>query len=148
MTNTKEDDDMAKDIAEFEAGVAVRMAAFEEDVVIAGDGDHDWAVISLSGKYRFSDDDDETPCIIYSDLNSREAAEVARRRLLRDYADPQLISYPPSSRQFNAAGRVLQTLRSEGVAHDNIIALAAIIANAAGDPSQGRNPSMDEEIPF
>ena len=60
---------------------AARIAAWEEDVVIAGDGNCHWAVISKgrsSWNRKSPDFDNEYPCVIHARFESREAAEVAR----------------------------------------------------------------------
>jgi len=136
MTNT-----ITPTIADHDAGIATRVAAFEKDVVIGGDGVRAWAVISLDGSHRFHD---PAPCVIYSALDTREAAEVARWSALLDLADPGRngqVELPLS--YFNSAGRVLRTLRCEGVTADDMIALAARLVDAAACETPRRKPGDD-----
>jgi len=127
-----------------------RNAYLEKDIVIAGEGSSAWSVISMDGGFRFHDD---TPCVIYGGLKTTEAAEVARWKALAGLKDlTQRSPYGPHeapSRYFEAAGRVLQTLREEGVTHDDLIALTVRIAHAAANERSGSDDPFDEEeIPF
>ena len=143
-------DTIEKIAADHTAEERAHNAAMEKDVVIAGDGNCNWAVISLDGSHRFHD---PAPCVIYSALDTREAAEVARWDALLGLTDPTHNSpYGPSEvplSYFNAAGRVLRTLRDEGVASDDMIALTVRIAHAAANERSGSDDPFDEEdIPF
>ena len=89
--------------------------AWQDDVQIVGHGPSGWAVISKAGAFRFHD---ECPCIIYSGLSTREAAEVARWDALIGLTDQTHNSpYGPSKvplSYFNAVGRVLAKLAASG----------------------------------
>ena len=130
---------------------AARIAAWEEDVIIAGDGNCHWAVISMDGGHRFHD---RQPCVIHAGLESREAAEVARWDALLGLTDQTHRSpYGPSEMPlsyYNAVGRVVAKLREEGVQSDYLIALAVSIAEAASERCSVRIPANthDSEIWF
>ncbi len=126
--------------------VRAREDALEDDVQIVGHGPTGWAVMSKSGDFRFHD---AFPCIIYSGLQTREAAEVARRDALAGLTDPTHRSpYGPSEvplSYFEAVGRVVAKLREEGVQSEDLIGLAVGIAEAA---SGGHQDNFAGELPF
>ena len=118
--------------------------AWEKDVQVAGCGTHQWAVISKEG---MSDGDAPFVTVIYSELASKEAAEVARCYALVGLTDASHNSpYGPSDvpfSHFNSLGRVLKKLRDANAESDDLIGLAYEIANSTDG---GRNWS--EDIPF
>ena len=141
--------------------VRARDAALEDDVQVVGHGPSGWAVLSKSGDFRFHDErpfDIECPCIIYSGLQTREAAEVARRDALAGLTDPTHRSpYGPSEvplSYFEAVGRVVAKLREEGVQSEDLIGLAVGIAEAAqpSKPKTGDHTKLSQtqirECPF
>lgn len=117
------------------------------DVRIIGDGNRDWAVISMLGHFRF---DEECPCVIYSGLKTREAAEVAARDALAGLDDEtHRCPYGPSEvpiKYFNAVGRVVRELRKANVDDGDVIALAVNIWEAAAN-GDGLG-DCDDELPF
>ena len=131
--------------------VRAREDAWEKDVIIAGDGNTRWAVISMCGAHRFHD---SHPCVIHAGLESREAAEVARWDALLGLTDQTHCSpYGPSEvplSYYNAVGRVVAKLREAGAKADDLIALAVGIAEAASERCSVRIPANthDSEIPF
>ncbi len=133
--------------------VRAREDAWEKDVIIAGDSNCHWAVISMCGAHRFHD---PQPCVIHSGLTTREAAEVARRDALLGLTDQTHRSpYGPSEvplSYYNAVGRVIAKLKKEGVQSEDIIGLAVGIAEAAAGPDSSGGPfdrdKDGEEIPF
>ena len=124
-----------------------REDAYDDDVQIVGHGPTGWAVLSKSGDFRFHD---HHPVVIYSGLNTREAAEVARRDALAGLTDPTHRSpYGPSEvplSYFEAVGRVVARLREEGIQSEDLIGLAVDIAKAAAGGRQ--NTSLPDEPPF
>ena len=113
----------------------------DDDILIVGHGDRDWAVMSKCGLFRFHD---AHPCVIHSGLSTREAAEVARQDAIDALtADPHSpyrpFETPP--RCFEAVGRVLAKLRTAGVKADDLIELAVGVAEAAA----GEAPAPDDD---
>jgi len=135
-------------VAEHTEEEAARIAATEKDVVIAGDSNRDWAVISMCGLHRFHD---SCPCVIYGGLETREAAEVARQDAMIGLLDAtHRQPYGPSEvpkKYFNAVGRVLAKLRSEGIQHDDLLRLASDLVVVA-EHIQWANRPNDDERPF
>ena len=110
------------------------------ELCIAGDGSTNWAVISMLGGSRF---DGKYPCIVSSDLSTKEAAEIALRRAELRVADDG-IPYGSSSTSryyIEKAGLVLAELRKSEVSASDDVELAIRITDTACCP-------VDDEIPF
>jgi len=117
----------------------------DDDVLIVGDRHRGWAVMSKSGMFRFHD---AHPCVIYSGLLTREAAEIARQEAVDALtADPRNPYRPCRAPllSFEAVGRVLAELRAAEIKVDDLIRLAVNIAEAAA----GKVPAPDDaDAPF
>ena len=125
---------------------------WEKDIQIAGDGSDKWAVISLTGMFRFHD---ECPCVVRSDLESHEAAEVARRDVIgvleANPHDPFMPGPIETQITYKAVGRVLQKLKAEDIEAEDLIGLAFRLAAAAAEPGHQTDQSfndMSDELPF
>ena len=129
--------------------VRAREDHWDKDVIIAGDGNCRWAVISMCGAHRFHD---SHPCVIHAGLESREAAEVARWDALIGLTDQTHRSpYGPSEvplSYYNAVGRVMGKLKAEDVTSDDLIALAVGIAGAATERTQSLGEGDADFTPF
>jgi len=122
---------------------------FEDDIRVIGDGKKDWAVVSLQGHFRFND---ECPCVIYSRLATREAAEVAAREAMLGLSDPTH-GCPYGSGEvplayFHAVGRVLREIRDSKVEVEDDVAFAKRILRVAEYSLQKYFPEFDGELPF
>ena len=118
----KEDIDIEKQSEAVGEALKAREEEIRADIVVAPCGNRDCAVVSLSGGTRRIECKEgmAVPMVIYSDLESREAAEVARGEVLGQAINDCHV-YGPSEvplSHFNAVGRVLLELRSSGTMGD------------------------------
>ena len=137
---------------------AARIAEIENDVQIAGCYREKWAVISISGIFRFPDGN--YPCVIHSGLETLGAAEAARCdaiNTLTERRDGPYGSRKIPSSYYNKVGRVVAKLRAANIEAEDLIGLAVGITEAvdgrnwAGSQSGGPVPAggdLDDEIPF
>lgn len=100
-------------------------------------GNQRWAVI-LNGK---------EPVVVYAGLGTQEAAEAARHEAAGQMAENGSM-YGPSevpSETFEQVGRVMQTLRDQGLGEHATVELACKVYLAARPLY---SPDLDMEIPF
>ncbi|MFW5881297.1 MAG: hypothetical protein ACOCTP_02110 [Roseicyclus sp.] len=102
-------------------------------LTIARHGSQHWAVIR-SG---------DVPMVVYADLTTKEAAEIALDVVAEQIADNGHV-YGPSeipSSHFERPGWALKCLREAGVEHHDLMGLAFRLVNGRDDPEAW-------EIPF
>lgn len=94
----------------------LRVEAAADDIRAASDGDN-WAVLDLMGRYR-EDGRTPDPAILYSGLESAEAAEAARADCIACLLDGGHTDGPAAVPvgYFNLVGRLLKFLRGQDVA--------------------------------
>lgn len=138
---------------------AARIAEIENDVQIAGCYREKWAVISISGTFRFPDGN--YPCVIHSELETLGAAEAAccdAVNMLTERRDGPYGSHKTPRSYYNKVGRVVAKLRAANIEAEDLIDLAVGITNAVdgrnwaasqpGGSVSTDSGDIDDEIPF
>ncbi len=124
-------------------------------IVVVAEGNCRWAVVDQACDWI---KDVEGLAVVFSDLPTREAAEIARRDALIGLGNQKHnLPYRPnevSREPWEHEGAVLRQLREEGIESDDLIAMASrtakVVKAAVSEPARREQfgNDFDPDIPF